>query len=210
MKHLLFGIFLFFTGFVFSQELKEQQQFKTEDDKAVQIVVSWSTAVPMGELTHYTNVASGRGFQFEINQYINDKWTYGATFGWQSFFDKSEVWYIDQNSIMSGIQRNYINSLSFTGSSKYYFSTSVNGIKAYLNLELGASVIENFEIFGLYEYRELYWHWAVIPGMGIDIPASSKFGVQIYFKYPNLFKTKSSIHYSWLNTGLGLYYKITD
>ncbi len=210
MKYLILSICLLSVSIGISQELVPQEKIESANDKSVQLVASWSTAVPMGDLTNYTNAASGRGFQFEINQYINKNWTYGATFGWQSFFNKSEVWYIDQNSIISGIQRNYINSLTFSGSAKHYFSTSANGIKAYLSLELGASVIENFEIFGLNEYRELYWHLAVVPGLGIDIPASDKWGVQIYFKYPNSFKTKSSIHYSWLNTGVGLYYKITD
>jgi len=117
---------------------------------------------------------------------------------------------MNENSIMSGIQRNYINSIAFLGSTKYYFSTSVNGIKAYLNLEAGASIIENYEVFGLYEFRELEWHFSLVPGLGIEIPATENLGFQIYFKYPNSFKNNSSIHYTWLNTGIGMYFRMRN
>lgn len=210
MRYLITSIFvsLLFGGFC--QDINPQKLMEKTKNQSVQLSASWSVGIPMGDITQYTLMTSGRGLQFEINQHINDRWVYGGTFGWQSFFEKGEVWYVSDYSIISGIQRNYINALSFLGSSKYYFPTSANGIKAYLNLEAGASVIENYEIFGLYEYREMEWHFAVVPGMGIEIPANDQIGVQIYFKYPNSFKNNSSIHYSWLNTGIGLYLKIDD
>jgi len=210
MKYLVIAFFLGIAISVYAQDMNPQELIQNKQDRSVELAASWSVGIPMGDITQYTMMTSGRGIQFEINQYINQKWTYGGTFAWQSFFNKGEVWYLGDQSIISGIQRNYINSLSFLGSTKYYFSTSVNGIKAYLNLEAGASVIENYEIFGLYEYRELEWHFDLVPGMGIEIPANNHIGFQIYFKYPNSFKNNSSIHYSWLNTGIGMYLKLDD
>lgn len=210
MRTFLLFLFLSIVFVAVSQDLNHQEQIMKAQNSAVIFSASWSTAIPMGELTSYSRMSSGRGFQFELNQVVNEKWTYGGTIGWQAFFDINEVWYISENSVISGIRRNYINSLAFLGNTKYYFSTSVNGIKAYLSLDIGATVIENYEIFGLYKYRELEWHYTMVPGLGIDIPATEKLGFQIYFKYPNSFKNNSSIHYSWLNTGAGIYLKILD
>lgn len=210
MKYLVIAFFLGIVISGFTQDIKPQELMQNKQARSVELAASWSVGIPMGEITQYTMMTSGRGMQFEINQQINSKWTYGGTFGWQSFFNKGEVWYVSDHSMITGIQRNYINALSFLGSTKYYFSTSVNGIKAYLNLEAGASVIENDEIFGLYEYRELEWHFALVPGMGIEIPATEHLGFQIYIKYPNSFKNNSSIHYSWLNTGIGMYFTLDN
>lgn len=210
MKQVLVTIFALLFSVVSSQEVDPQDKIKKNIDSPAILSLSWSTAVPMGELTNYNRMTSGRGLQLEINQMVDDKWSYGGTFGWQAFFDKNMIWYFGENSVISGVQRNYVNSLAFLGSTKYRFTTSVNGIIAYLGLEAGATVIENYEIFGLYSYRELEWHFALIPGIGINVPVTNNIGLQIYFKYYNSFKNNSSIHYSWLNTGLGVYFKIAD
>lgn len=210
MRQFLTAIFALIFLTASSQELNPQEQLKENIDKPAILSVSWSVAMPMGELTNYNKMTSGRGFLLEINQMVNEKWTYGGTFGWQAFFDKNQIWYIGKNSVISGTRRNYVNSLAFMGSTKYYFTTSVSGVKAYLNLEAGATVIENYEIFGLYTYRELEWHFALSPGLGIDVPATDKMGLQVSFKYYNSFKNNSSIHYSWFNVGLGVYLKISD
>lgn len=193
-----------------AQKLNIDKHVSDSTDKSVIVAVSWSTAIPMGEMTKYTRNTSGRGFHVEINQIINEKWTYGGAIAWQAFFEKSDIWYINSNSVISGVQRNYINAMFFLANTKYYFSTSVNSIKAYLTVDAGASVIENYEIFGLYEYRELEWHLSLNPGVGIDMPLNRSLGFQIYFKYANSFQTNSSVLYSWLNTGAGMYFRIPN
>lgn len=171
----------------------------------VRIAASWSAAIPFGETSTFVNATSGRGMQFEIDSFINERWTLGGNFGWQSFFQKNYKLYLNEQSIISGVQRNYINSLILMATSKYYFSTESNKIKAYLSLDIGTTVIENWEIFGNQHYKELLWHFALAPGVGMDIPIIKNFGMQIYVKYDNSFKNKNSIHYSWLNTGVGLF-----
>lgn len=174
----------------------------------VSVLVSWSTAIPMGELTNDVKMTSGRGFQFDVSKNINNRFTYGMNFAWQAFFQKEYEVYNTSESASSGWQRNYVNAILFMATTRYYFSTSANKLRAYLGLEAGATAIENYQIFGMYEYKELEWHFALTPAMGVDIPVSNALGFSLYFKFPNSFKSHSSIHYSWLNTGVGFYAKI--
>lgn len=171
----------------------------------VKIALSWSPAVPIGETSKYVNATSARGFQFEVDQFINDRWSIGGNFGWQAFFQKDFKMYLDEQSIISGVQRNYINALILMVNSKYYFPNTVNRVRGYVSIDIGTTAIENYEVFGARQYKELLWHFALAPGVGVDIPIVKNFGVQVYFKYHNSFKNKNSAHYSWLNTGIGLY-----
>ena len=114
--------------------------------------------------------------------------------------------YLKDQSITSGIQRNYINAYWFSVGSKYYFSSTVNMVKAYLSINLGFSAIENWEIFGNNEYKEVLGHFTASPGLGVEIPATKNIGFLMYFKYQHSFKAQNSIHYSWLNTGIGMYF----
>ncbi len=172
------------------------------------IYSSWSTAVPMGSTTDYVKTASGRGIQFDVTQQINERFTYGGNFGWQAFYEKGYQIYFNDNAMVTAWQRNYLNAFFMMASGRYYFATSVNKIKAYLSIEIGATAIENYEIFGLYNNRNLSWHFALTPALGIDIPASEHWGLNVYFKFHNSFKNESSVHYSWINTGIGLYLRI--
>jgi len=183
---------------------------KKSINKDISLDLSWSTAVPMGDMTEQVKITSGRGVQFGLSQNINDRFSYGGSFAWQMFFNKSYEMYINNASVLTGWKRDYINAFMLLGTGKYYFSTSVNKIKAYLSIEMGASIIENYQIFGINEYKELEWHFALNPSVGLEIPASKNLGFYLYIKYPNSFSNNSSFHYSWINSGIGVYLKIPD
>lgn len=174
----------------------------------VKLAMSWSAAVPMGATNDYVKFTSGRGFQFELEQNINPRLSVGGTFAWQAFFNKSYTFYFQDYSAISATKRNYINALAFMVNTKYYFPTTVNKLKVYVGMDLGTTAIENDEIYGVYRNKELYWHLAFSPVLGVDIPMTNALGINIYLKYLNSLKTKDSIHYSWLNTGIGIYLKI--
>lgn len=195
-KWIIVSLCMIFSGLLIAQD--------------VRIAASWSTAVPLGEISKLVNTTSGRGMQFEFDKFKKDRWSLGGNFAWQSFFQKDFKMYFEDHSITSGIQRNYINSLSLFATTKYFFSNTTNRIKAYISFDIGASIIENYEIFGTYSYKELLWHFALAPGLGVDIPATKNFGIQIYLKFANSFRNNNSINYSWLNTGIGLYLIIPD
>ena len=172
------------------------------------VFVNWSVGIPIGEMISDVKKTSGRGVQFGVNQQINDKITYGGQFGWQSFYEQEYEIKISDESIATGWQKNYINAFFMMVSGRYYFATSVNNIKAYLGGELGATIIENEQIFGLYQSKELEWHFAVTPTLGIDIPANDYIGFNMFLKLPYSVKNNASKSYSWLNTGIGMYFKL--
>ena len=82
----------------------------TSQAQETSIYASWSTAVPMGATTDYVKSTSGRGIQFDITQQINEKFTYGGNFGWQTFYEKGYQVYFNDNSMITGWQRNYLNA----------------------------------------------------------------------------------------------------
>lgn len=193
-KWILICFSLMFSAMLTAQELR--------------IAPGWTTAVPIGETSKYVNATSARGFQFEVDQFINDRWSFGGNFGWQAFFQKDFKMYLEDQSIISGVQRNYINALILMFTSRYYFPNSVNKVRAYVAIDIGTAAIENYEIFGTHQYKELLWHFAIAPGVGVDIPIVKNLGIQVYFKYHNSFKSQNSAHYSWIQTGIGLYVNI--
>lgn len=193
-KQLIVILFMVIGAAVWAQEVK--------------LTASWSAAIPMGATNDYVKFTSGRGFQFELEQNINPRWSIGGTFAWQAFFNKSYTFYFKENSVISATKRNYINALVLMANTKYYFPSTVNKLRVYIGAELGTTAIENDEIYGIYRNKELYWHFAISPVLGVDIPMTNSIGINIYLKYLNSFKTKESIHYSWLNTGIGIYLKI--
>jgi len=176
----------------------------------VKVQAAWGSAVPIGNMTDNYRKISGRGFQLDVDQRVNEHFTYGGNVSWQAFFEKDFQMYAQDQTLITGWQRNYLNALLLMASGKYYFATSVTKIKAYLGLDIGATAIEDYQIFGIYENRELNWHFAVSPSLGVDIPAGEHFGVNFFIKIPNSFKNNTDIHYTWINTGLGLYVKIPD
>ncbi len=174
----------------------------------IKLTPSWSAAIPMGETNDYVKFTSGRGFQFELEQNVNPNWSIGGIMGWQAFFNKSYTFYYQDNSAISATKRNYINSLIIMANTKYYFTTTASKILLYVGADIGTTAIENDEIYGVYRKKEMYWHFAFAPVLGLDIPISKTVGLNMYLKYLNSFKTKDSIHYSWFNTGLGIYLRI--
>jgi len=194
-----FYLILFFWGLFLSISAQD-----------VKIQASWSTAIPVGDMTDFCKNTSGRGAQLDVEQKINDRFSFGGNFAWQTFYEKDFQIYNDAETIRTGWQRNYVNALLLMATSKYYFATSVSKIKAYLSLEAGITAIENYEIFGIYEFRELNWHFALSPALGVDIPAGNSFGFNIFIKFPNSFKNNSDIHYSWINTGVGVFFIIPN
>jgi len=173
--------------------------------KDIMISASWTAAIPMGELSELVKSTSGRGVQFDLHQFINDRISYGGSFSWQAFYEKDFVIYQNEQSTFTAWQRNYVNAFFIMASGKYNFATSANKIKAYLSLDIGASIIENDMRFGIYETNELEWHFSVIPTLGVEIPATKNLGFNLHIKFPNSFQNNSSIHYSWLNAGIGMY-----
>jgi hypothetical protein len=209
-KHLALCIVLLFSVSGLWAQTDSLNIIQESINKEITLDASWSPAIPMGQMTDEVRTTSGRGVQFGISQNVNNRLSFGGNLVWQMFYEKSYEIYTDENSVFSGWQRNYINAFSLMANTKYYFSNSVNNIKAYLSLEIGASIIENYQVIGLYEFKELEWHFAIAPVVGIDIPATKYLGFQVYIKYPNSFKSNSSFHYSWINTGIGIYVKIPE
>ncbi len=187
-----------------------QEDVSATFKKMITVDASWSTAVPIGDMIADVRTTSGRGFQFGVAQYLNERFSYGGNFAWQMFYENDFEVFINEYSVFSGYQRVYVNAFMLTGTSKYYFPTSVNKIKAYISLEIGASAIENYQIMGMYEFKEFEWHFAISPGLGVEIPATKTIGFQLYMKFPYSFKANSTYHYSWINTGVGMYVKIPN
>ncbi|OYT17789.1 MAG: hypothetical protein B7C24_00570 [Bacteroidetes bacterium 4572_77] len=181
-----------------------------QKEKEVFISASWSTAVPMGAMTDYVKVATGRGFQIDISQSITENIFYGGNMGWQMFYEEGMAMHTIENVTATALQRNTINAIQLMGFSRFYFVTSATKIKAYLNMEIGATFIANESKFWKYIAQEMEWHFALSPGVGIDIPASENLGINIYMKFPNSFKSNGSDHYMWINTGIGMYFKIPN
>ncbi len=196
-------LLLFVLGLKAQENSDEQVQLTKSKD--IMVSASWTVAVPLGDMNDFVRSTSGRGFQFDLHQFINDRFSCGGSFSWQAFYEKDFKIYQYEQSAYAGWQRNYINAFFIMGSAKYNFATSANKIKAYLSIEVGASIIENNIRLGIYETKELEWHFALIPALGVEIPVTKNLGFNMHIKFPNSFKNNSSIHYSWLNTGVGMY-----
>jgi hypothetical protein len=176
-------------------------------------VLSYSTAMGMGNTGDYVGDYSFKGFQFEGRSFTNRNFTFGGTFGWNIFEQQSsDLIHLedgDKVSDISGTQARYINSFPMMVNGHYYFMKRRDPVRPFIGLNIGLYyIMQRFQL-GIYQKDIDNWHFGFAPEAGLLIPlggvaimANAKYNYAFSAGKPLGSGTDNSQSYMSFNIGL--------
>lgn len=176
-------------------------------------VLSYSTALGMGNTSDYIGNYSFKGFQFEGRTFTNRNFTFGGTFGWNIFEEKSsDMIHLEGDSKISdisGTQARYINSFPMMLNGHYYFMKRRDPVRPFIGLNVGLYYITQRFQLGIYQQDNSNWHFGfapeagfLIPLGGVSIMANAKYNYALSAGKPFGGGTDNSHSYMSFNIGL--------
>jgi len=149
-------------------------------------IMSYSMALPTGDLSDYIGQTSFRGISFEYNMRLKSNLELGLESGWNVFYEKvGEKVYTEETASVSGVQYRYTNAVPIIAGGKYHF-TNDSKIKPYVGVGLGTLYADRDTDLGLYRISTNEWQFCVRPEVGLRYElkgAGQGKGLQIGAKY---------------------------
>ena len=148
-------------------------------------IMSYSIALPTGDLSDYISQTSFRGISFEYNMRLKPSLELGLETGWNVFYEKvAEKVYTEETASVSGVQYRYTNAVPIIAGGKYHFKND-SKIKPYAGVGLGTLYADRDTDLGLYRISTNEWQFCVRPEVGLRYELGGQVGkgLQIGAKY---------------------------
>ncbi|PIB37474.1 hypothetical protein BFP72_08425 [Reichenbachiella sp. 5M10] len=153
-----------------------------------EIALSYSVAIPLGDVGDYISNVSPRGVYFNYNHYFYDNIAVGLSAGLTTFYEeKADDTYVTSNGSISGKQFRYSNHVPLMVTGSYYLSTD-GQLKPFVQLGLGTMYTRRDTDMGLYSIEEEAWAFALSPEVGLKYEILSGKSILLSAKYLNGFK----------------------
>jgi len=116
-------------------------------------VLTYSMALPTGDLADYTDEFSYRGFSFDYRFFVRDQLSVGFGLGWQNFSEKESGTFNQGTITATGTQVRYATGYPFMATG-YLYTGESGGLRLYGGLQAGLYyVVKRFD-FGIYSFYE--------------------------------------------------------
>jgi hypothetical protein len=167
-------------------------------------ILSYNTAIPMGDLNDYINPMSFRGMGFEGKYELNPNVTIGGALGWNVFYEKrTKETVMRDNVAFTGNLYRYLNAFPMTVNINY-MGGDRSGVRPFIGLGVGTYYCYKRTEVSVIAIDTDTWHFGLQPEAGIMVPFGG--GSYLYFstKYNQAFKTSDvdAVTYWGLNIGL--------
>jgi hypothetical protein len=166
-------------------------------------VLSYNTALPMGDLNEYINPMSFRGMGFEGKYEVAPNITLGAALGWNVFYEKrTKETIVKDNVSFTGNLFRYVNSFPITANVNYMGGG--DGVRPFIGLGVGTYYSYKRTEVSVIAIDVDTWHFGLQPEAGLMIPFG--YNTSFYFstKYNLAFKTSEvdALTYWGFNIGI--------
>ncbi|HYQ45157.1 MAG TPA: hypothetical protein VER11_24390 [Polyangiaceae bacterium] len=169
------------------------------------LVVSYNTAVGLGDTHHFTPDFSFLGFSFDWRARVDDKFWPGISLGWQVLYGKEEKTLRYGNTTFTGTIATNLNLFPMLVTGSYYFLTDPRGVRPYGGFGVGAYAAEHRLDVGIWTISETSWHFGFAPELGAVIPTgSTRLVVSTKFNYAAASGRWDPLMYLNFNVGVEL------
>jgi len=192
MKNIFVTILLVFTLSVFA--------------KAQNYLVSFNYAitVPLGNTSDFINQASGRGFVFEYQKFVNTNWAIGIEVGHTTLYKREqEKVYTEGTASLSGVQYRYQYSWPILINANYY-ALRTGLIRPYAGLGIGTMASHRKIDMGIFTSDKTHWQFAVKPEIGTLIQPNANMAFRVGAKYLLGLESQNLKGQSNLNFSIGI------
>ena len=165
--------------------------------------MTYDVGIPFSETKEFTDQVSWRGLTLDFDRFLNDNLALGMAFSWSTFLQKEADSYYQRDEILlNGTQVRYNNNIPLTVKIAYY--KPVSTVDLFGSLGVGTVWQETRREIGTFAFVGNYWQFALVPELGVIIPAGFRTKVTARARYVAGFKTSSAPPLSYLSFGLGL------
>ena|SRR5690349_185007 len=145
--------------------------------------VSWSVAIPMGDLSDYISQTSLRGASLEYNWLLKPNLEVGLESGWNLLYERvDDKVYTYETASVSGVQYRYTNTIPIIAGVKM-LAKSKSGLTPYGGVGVGTMYINRNTDFGLYRITTNTWQFSVRPEVGLRYNYKNGMGFLLGAKY---------------------------
>jgi hypothetical protein len=128
--------------------------------------------------------ASFTGFNVSLIRYINDNWGFGASIGWNDFYEKDVYSTVEvgENVAVTGTFRKSVYVTPVTGNVRYRFVNN-DKFEATGGFDLGAYFMRQQLQVSIYYSEEAPTKFGVTPNLGFMYKINPNFGIQARGRY---------------------------
>jgi len=167
-------------------------------------MMNYSMGFSTGETSDYIGSPSFRGFNIDGRYFINDQFSLGGAFTWQTFYEKlAGASYTNDNLTITGTQYRYLNAYPILFNAHYYLGYNIMKPRVYMGAGVGPYVMNQRTNVGIFSIENNYWHFGISPEIGLLYPFNENTKLNIGVKYHYVFKAKKTIDYSWFGLNIG-------
>jgi hypothetical protein len=135
--------------------------------------ISYNMGTTIGDTRDFVEDYSWRGFGFEVRNFQGENLSWGASFSWNIFDEKTgEVIELD-NGAVSGTQIRTFNAFPLMLNAHYYIGGDWGRPRPYIGVNVGTYYITQRLEIGIIQLEENNWHFGLAPEIGFVFPTYS-------------------------------------
>lgn len=158
--------------------------------KAQMLNVNYQMSVPFGDTKKYTDKTSFRGADIEYHYFLGNRFSVGASIGWNVFYqDKGtqtgDFRFSGSDNIytITGDNFRYINTVPMMAVGRYYLANNDAFARPFIGLGIGTSWTEKRLEVGQFAAEISRWQFAMAPEVGVYFPVTDRFAINVGAKY---------------------------
>lgn len=168
--------------------------------------ITYNTAVPQNGLNDFVDNVSWRGFGVEGRWFQSSNLSFGLSFGWNVFDQRTDVPIQIQGSdivdaensgnikgTISGTQLRYVNSFPIMATGHFYIGKKRETIRIYFGAGLGTYHIKQRLEIGIVAFEENDWHFGLAPEAGVLLRLSRDVTMVFNAKYNYAFSAGKTV-----------------
>ena len=170
--------------------------------------LTYSMAVPMGDMKNYIDQVSYRGVNMEFYWHLKQNIDVGAEVGWNVFYNREDkTTYTDETASITGVQYRYINAVPILAGVRW--RKPGGDLQPYVGAGIGTSSMNRSTDFGLYRFENNTWQFCLRPEAGIIYKMSDVTSATAGVKYYANFKNDEQDAQTFLTVNVGFVFGLS-
>lgn len=171
--------------------------------------VSYSIAMPTGDLNSFIGKTSFRGIAFDYRYTVKDNIAIGFSAAMNTFYEfKASDTYTVDNLSLTGKQYRYSNNIPLLVTGTYFLSPE-EPLKPFVSLGIGTMYSRRNTDMNLYTLELEAWNFALQPEIGVQYELSDMTALHLSLKYMHGFQAGNELtsaqSYFSLNVGFAFF-----
>ena len=159
--------------------------------------ITYDVSFPSGNLKEYIDEVSWRGFGIEGRWFSNKNLSFGLSFAWSVFDERTndliQITNEGVNGTVGGTQIRTVNSLPMLATAHYYTGKRRDQFRFYFGAGAGMYYIKQRLEIGLIALENDNWHFGLAPEVGVLVSFSREFTMIFNAKYNYAFSSGETL-----------------